>query len=565
LLTTPQIKGFDIALPGENFFFYWKTSASLWESKLSQSFMGKAIYIPINWALHCEHPDQYDFGSVKPEADLKRLIQICHSLSIKMTFLFSIGPAPYLVNGGIPNFLAKTFSEDSEGFHIGVIDHSGIVNKMYSFFNPRVFQYFSKFAKKLAEFLEAENINNEIVLQKNYFYDGAKDISFFKDKSCDFQAGLERYVKQLSSEKQRQYESLKSNPDFKNKIDKEYTLTVENLYEQFAVEVFSKNYVGTARYLYLGADFLSQFSRSFKNWSYPDDFFEDFFYALENSFIPSTSLMRKSEREEVLLKASSDLLNSNYIESIVYKSLEQSHRYELYKFIHVVGYDQESFEKLALKNYFKDNDQWTYCFSSLKEEGCFENIFICNGQILKEKDIATIYRVLMNSGYIFVDKNQIDQQVLLKIELFIQENNLDTQTIKFGANISCSKLGEGKIFLFNSKELDLLDLKDKNLFWNKLFSYIGYKHHSISCDDGVYFYWKRRFSTNHQLDFEQVRRLSVYNPSSYKKKMKVHSHKNFSFLKSIDEHNVNLSSKQDGVSVELKPGGSVSIEYGFFD
>src|SRR3989338_711598 len=101
-LTTPEQKDFDPAFPGENWFYYWKTAASLWESKLLQIPGQMPIYVPINWGFHMDYQHTIDFGEHKPETDLKRLFDVAQKVNRKLIFIMPLTPAPYLTNGGVP-------------------------------------------------------------------------------------------------------------------------------------------------------------------------------------------------------------------------------------------------------------------------------------------------------------------------------------------------------------------------------------------------------------------------------------------------------------------------------
>ena len=74
-LTTPVIRDEDSVFPGENWFLYWKTSASLWKTKIeSRNDLG-SILVPINWSFHSDTGDSYDFAVEKPETDLNKLAE----------------------------------------------------------------------------------------------------------------------------------------------------------------------------------------------------------------------------------------------------------------------------------------------------------------------------------------------------------------------------------------------------------------------------------------------------------------------------------------------------------
>ena len=102
-------------------------------------------------------------------------------------------------------------------------------------------------------------------------------------------------------------------------------------------------------------------------------------------------------------------------------------------------------------------------------------------------------------------------------------------------------------------------------FWNKIISTLDIKHPYCEADKELYFIWMHRYSNAYELDYEEIRRVSVYNPTNYKKKMQIKGHKNLAFLKSIDERGTHLKSSNKLIDIELKPKGSISIDFGLFE
>ena len=161
-LTTPKLKEEAVVLPGENWFFYWKTSPSLWEAKLREYNGPGPLFVPIYWALHSEYSDQFDFGQNKPETDLKKLYECARNVGKELVFFIPVGPVPFLINGGIPSFLARNISLNQEEMAISVIDNKDRVNRIYSFYNPKVFQAYRKFAWHVGQYFSQLGIDCSI-------------------------------------------------------------------------------------------------------------------------------------------------------------------------------------------------------------------------------------------------------------------------------------------------------------------------------------------------------------------------------------------------------------------
>jgi hypothetical protein len=62
-----------------------------------------------------------------------------------------------------------------------------------------------------------------------------------------------------------------------------------------------------------------------------------------------------------------------------------------------------------------------------------------------------------------------------------------------------------------------------------------------------------------------VRRVNIYNPTSYKKVVTIKTHKHFAFMKMIDPTRANAKSTSDGVDVELLPNGKIALDFGHYE
>ena len=96
-------------------------------------------------------------------------------------------------------------------------------------------------------------------------------------------------------------------------------------------------------------------------------------------------------------------------------------------------------------------------------------------------------------------------------------------------------------------------------------SYLDVKHMQVDQDTDVQYFWMKRAANSFELSYEEIRRVHVYNPTSYKKKMRFKSTSGFAFLRSIDEKFVELKSTPIGIELTLMPGGSITIDFGYFE
>jgi hypothetical protein len=87
----------------------------------------------------------------------------------------------------------------------------------------------------------------------------------------------------------------------------------------------------------------------------------------------------------------------------------------------------------------------------------------------------------------------------------------------------------------------------------------------IEDENELYYFWKYRTPKMSEMNYEQIRRLSFYNPSSHKKRARIVGAKNFALLKIIDEIDSKVKTSTMGIDLEIDSGGSVSLDFGYFE
>lgn len=565
MLTTPQINKSDDVFPGEGQFLYWKTSASLWENKLQNSSIAGQVYVPINWSIHTPNPDQYDFGDIRPETDLKKLQAIADRLNIKLTFIINIGPMPFVINGGLPSFLAKTPSLNKDGIQIFNFDRSDKINQMYSFYNPRVYQYFNKFLHVLNKYFISNAISAEIIGAEYFYFSNESAVSYLEDYSADYTAGFHRYINQIEQEDSSRFEQIKLNKKLERQVEGEYKDLIQSLYKDSVNNQLRTNLLGFRNYLLLGSSFENTIERSLPDWQERNNFFNSMFYAIYNNFIPLSCLLDNNEKDDCLDEALKNIVNKDFIEKgLDTNSLEDSLGFETMNLFNIFS-SSKVFNKIGLNKFFESEFKWTYKMNPDLTLEFDENVYIFCKTKISVEEFNYALKVFMNGGVVFLDEESLSEDMARKLTMFLAENSIESQSVRLGVIVKSSSLGQGSLLRFNVSELTGICEQKQFDFWNKIVSTMDLKHPVCTSDKDLYFVWLNRFSNSYELDFEQIRRVSIYNPTNYKKTMKIKGHKNLSFLKSIDERSVQLNSSQKSLDIELKPKGSVSLDFGLFE
>ncbi len=574
-LTTPVPRDQDSVFPGENWFFYWKTSASLWKSKL-QEFPGTKIIIPLNWSFHTETGDQFDFDDHRPETNLKKLVEIATEVGKAVIFFLPLGPAPFLPNGGLPHFLARSLSLNSEEMAYGVIDADGHLVKIYSFFDPRVFEAFDKFVKKLGQYFGTNKINSDLWgIRTGYFKDGQYQ-SYFEDHSKTFENAFVRYLQTKKKDED------KLTPIEEKQFEFEFLKTIQALYESNARDSIKDNFEGVLDVAFLGGGTENFFKRLSDNIS-TADFSYELYVSLAKDIIPSSVLLSHRLKKGVLNRELNDLVANSYLPARLANSAYEHEDistflplsfFKVYEKIDGLSSMFQSWQDLGLWSFLNVGFGWSYKIISndtMKMHDTKtpyqEHIHLFHGHDIDRVIFNFILKTFMNGGRIIINRSGLSEEFDKRFETFFLENNLPVEKVTFQTKVQNVTLGEGRLVLFEGEAFN--DNAnggpvDYYNFWKALVDTFTIVHVPITNAEGIDYYWRTRPSSTNELRFEEVRRLSLYNSTSYRKKIRMNLSKNFVVYKVLDEINVIVQTYPNEIEIELSPDGSVIVDFGVF-
>lgn len=573
-LTTPEIKEFDSVFPGENWFFYWKTSPSLWETKL-RTYRGPGpIYIPIYWALHSEFVNQYDFGQQKPEADLKRLIQIVYNLGHEAVLLVPLTPCPFLANGGIPSYVTRSVAVGEDGVALACWDGQDNLYKMYSFFDPQVFQAHRKFCWNLGQYLSQAGVGVKVFGLNSKKIEDSSVVSFFDDYSQSFEKGFNRFVKQTQDSEPERIEKLVREPAYEQVMRKEYRDMVYQLYLGSCQELLAGHWSGVIESTFVGASSVDLMRRTHPLWEAEHFYYDQLFKTHVNNEFPNSVILGYEGKKGSLKNAFSAMVNSSSIQSQVdndYYADDSSLSFRpLYHFeVYCSPNENSPFVQSGLKHFLDHKFSWQYSYNQNNlaqvEDSEEEKVHFFYGTSLNEKSLTQAIKIFLNGQKVFIDTAGISEKLHYKIKDFFTENNLNVESVNYLSPIDKVSLGDGLIVTYNTDKLSETSFQKKQGFWQKLIEFVDIKNLFIDADKDVYFLWFTRPSNSFELSYEEVRRVCFFNPSSYKRKAFIKSSSNFAFVKSLDLENCQVRSTPIGIEVELLPGAYSVLDFGYFE
>lgn len=560
-------RNLDPVRPGEQWFFYWKTSASLWESRLTQFAPDQTIFLPINWGFHAEGAAQWDFGKYHPERELSRLVQLLTQHERKFCWLLPLTPAPFLPNGGVPVAAVKTLSVTREGVHVAALDHEQKLNKMFSFFEPKVFQNYMSFLSALKNLFQEKNIKAPIWGASFCYFEDKKSISYFEDYSFAFEQGFSRYLKQNFP----QGVDLTQTSE-EEKLKTQFTQEASGLFKSSAAEVFGPQWMGVQTIAVLGGSPRDVIERTMTLGRSQANYFQDLFQHYVNERWISSVLLNSKEKKDLL----PIVLQEHFgVEAIEHRYQYQTYDGELNEEFRPLGlidiFDQDNhyFTQIGLVPYLDNNFRWMYNvqeqlnFTTEWIESHQDRVKFFCGRHLTRTTFAQMLKLFMMGQKVVLDKNGLAPDLEKRLQVFYLENNLKLQSINFMTLINICELGEGRFITIEGEKL--LQGQNTPAFWQNLFKYFCLIQPEISLDDEVFGLWRIRATSPYELNYLDVRRINLYNPTSYKKHVTIKTQSHFAFMKMIDPHHAQAKSHPHGVEVELLPNGKIALDFGHYE
>ena len=255
----------------------------------------EVIFIPLYWGFHAESQSEWDFGKNHPERDLLRLTQILTQHGRRFCWILPLTPAPFLPNGGVPVSSARTLSISREGVHLAILDQEAKLNKMFSYFEPKVFQAWTSFLKAFGAFLAENRLKSPLWGAQFYYYQDGLRHSFIEDRSLAFEQGFSRFLKQNHPEG-----TELSEPKKESELKDSFSEEVAELFKTTAQTTLAPFWKGVQRIIPLGGSPKETILRSLPGGKSQFEYTKDLFDHFVHSDWISSALLSKSEKKEVL-------------------------------------------------------------------------------------------------------------------------------------------------------------------------------------------------------------------------------------------------------------------------
>ena len=557
-LQTPPIPNYDVqAFPGENWFFYWKLGSGLWRSKLEEYTHPGPLLVPLSWSFHTETGDCFDFADHRPETNLKKLVDEAHQLGHTLSFLLPLTPVPYLPNGGVPHLIADSPALDSQGIAYGIVDGNDNINKLYSFFDTKVFRAYARFTKELGRYLVRSGIDTFVRGMECGYGDKDGFKSFLWDTSPAWKKSFDEFVR--THREDSPHAALTA-----DQLRHKFYELIRQTYRQQAAKDMGVNWEGVIQVGFVGGHPPNIFERLEEKPS-DDNPLQKTLETLTLSDLPSTVLVPPARKKGCWEKMLSDIVINGALNPFRPETdpphwnntLEPLRFFEIHR--------PSLWNELHLKDYLRKYYRWTYResdeFPSHKEDDseCIRFIQGCDLTVQKFRQLVCL---IMNGSHLILDETNLSQDCSRQLESFFLENDLKVEKINFHTNIRHIQLEHARLITFNGSHLGELPREKFEDFWHRLVSVFSLRHLPIQHASGIEHYWRTRLPSPEELNYEEIRRLSVYNADIVKGKVNIPLHSNFKLLRIIDQIGGNIQSSSRQITLELEPEGSLSLDFG---
>lgn len=578
-----EMKEAEAVFPGENWFCYWRTSAALWESKLAAiPRTNGPLFVPLYWGFHSDNGESFDFGEHKPEADLQRLFKAIKQTGHTSIWLLPLTPVPLQPNGGLPAFLARHPSHDINGMTQAILDADQSINKLYSFYDPRVYQAYRKWTWQLSQLLALKGISVPLKGIRGYWVGAQTSHPYLEDFSSTFIAGFVRYLKQQNMAVRSNDQGVEVpaiGVDQEKIQTAKYRKLISDLYQQTAAETLGGYWIGEQDFGFLGGAPQDIFPRSSEVWAHQTELMQDLWTQMNWNLMPSSVLLAPKNKRGVIGKFLKDFLNVNYVLQVMQQDVAEG---DIGHFIPLIFFDifwddelsKEApfeLENLGLLSHIQREFRgcWRlrghFDFQKETDEDNSRRLRFFFGRQMDKARFQNVLRLFLNGHKVVLDRAGLEPLLEKKLQLFLTENELTPQDVNFLTKVTLVRLGEGMLLIHDGDKLKEHPVSKKVAFWEHVTKYLQLRHMEVRGEEPLFYTWKTRATGSYELNYDEIRRLSIYNPTPHRMRLQVLSTKQFAFLKVVDPTQAQAKSTPMGIDVEIMAGGSISLDFGHFE
>lgn len=562
-LTTPEKFDQNDIYTEEGLFLYWKTASVLWNEVISTNVFQKYLIIPVSWPSHTIG-NQLDFGEKRKELDLNRLIKIGNKHGKSVILLFSISPNSLHLNGGVPSSLATQNLVTKGGLFSYSVNGDEIV-KHYSFFDTKIYRAFSEFMKKV-KLAITEPLNTFSVITGEFgSINGSEFQSFFNDYGNCFKRSFDQYLTGLE-EREKKTKRL-------GEMKSDFTSFVKSLYFKEVHRNFHSAFLTHQAFGIVNGGEKMGLLKMFSEVSNIETG-KQILDAYVNELFPLTINVNKVGRNEIFSTQIKQLINATFLDYSFnsFCSAEDSIDFlPMSLFVFVGGKDKIDYQGAWLHTGLISFIEESYgrCFNSklvpierIRDRYLLNKVLFIKLNELSKKDLFIMKDIFYSGAQIVIDIEQGDDEKSIFLKEFLSSRDIKKEVVNIGAVISVYTTSNSTILVVDSSSFRNANL-DKSIIWRSVMRALSVSHLNVNSDkEGVITCWRSRLAKPNEMDFDEIRRLSLYNMTDYKKDHRFKIQEGFYLLKSVDNQNVSFIKEDQMMVMSFSPKSSISLDFG---
>ncbi len=228
----------------------------------------------------------------------------------------------------------------------------------------------------------------------------------------------------------------------------------------------------------------------------------------------------------------------------------------------------ELFSDSSLFDVLQKMGPWAFRFFDASELGGWmeeDSDFVQEGVFFLAAglDLKVLTRLLLNGAKIILNAPSLNPDQEKKLHRFCAENGLQWKSLKNGLQWDFLEVRTGLLLMTDiGAGFSGLNHKEKVETWENILKSLDISLPEVKVSKGIQGFWSRRLPRGGELDYEEIRRLSLYNFSSYKKSPELCLPKTYSLLRVLDCQHCEVVSKGQQISLVMLPKAQVSLDVG---
>jgi hypothetical protein len=585
-LLTPDLKNLSQNFfNGENWFCYWKASATLWQTKLEQYRGASPLLVPFLWSHHVSRVQNVgaptsktviDFGQKRQDTNINEIFHLVQQMGLEAVLVIPLGPLPFVSAGGIPSWLCEAVTQDEQRLNKVAVDEQGRIHKSYSFYSPRVFREYINTLSICADLLRTKGIPVRVFSMNSFYEDPVSHNikPFFEDHSSVAEQAFARYFASLK-------EVQSSEPDIKSpKATPEqwqvFHEQMKKLYLTSIQEIFAGFYQGEMNVLFGGASSWQPLS-SMSLATQPTVVLDTMKKAWQNSMIPS--FVTSSQNQQEIQKVFQSTCPHDWIKDFIISAnnqIAQTHYVPLH-LMKVVG-QQSVLDGAGLSKILNHHYHGTWgALSSLSNEELDswedpKTLFIFDSFKVDEKESHShqdvffnfLIKMVMRGHQIAINREALTENQMRLFEQFVVQNQLMKIFVGHYCPLEFVSIGfAGKLCLFNASEVQQSTKDLQQAFWKQILRLFNVEFVPWLLDEPLEALWMVRASSVGDLYYEQIRRVVLRNKSFDEKVFTFPKDKKHILVKIVDPTGVEVITKPNALELRFSSLGHVVLDFGF--